>query len=64
LVEREREVINRRFGFNGNDEQTLRKIGIKFGLSRERIRQIQNDALKKMRNRYEDIIEGSLESVL
>ena len=49
LNERETEIIGSRFGLNGKRILTLEEIGRKFGVSRERIRQIQNAALKKMK---------------
>ncbi len=49
LDTREREVIRRRFGLEGEHIQTLEEIGSSLHLSRERIRQIETDALKKMR---------------
>ena len=48
LNERETEIIGSRFGLNGKRILTLEEIGRNFGVSRERIRQIQNVALKKM----------------
>ena len=38
-----------RFGLNGNDPLTLEAIGNKYNLTRERIRQIENKALKKLK---------------
>lgn len=49
LNERETEIIGSRFGLNGKRILTLEEIGRNFGVSRERIRQIQNAALSKMR---------------
>ncbi|HEA26406.1 MAG TPA: RNA polymerase sigma factor RpoS [Ectothiorhodospiraceae bacterium] len=49
LSEKQKEVIERRFGLHGYDPQTLEEVGKGLGLTRERIRQIQNDALKKLR---------------
>lgn len=49
LNERETEIIGCRFGLNGKRILTLEEIGRNFGVSRERIRQIQNAALNKMR---------------
>jgi len=49
LNERETEIIGSRFGLNGKRILTLEEIGRNFGVSRERIRQIQNAALGKMR---------------
>lgn len=48
LNERETEIIRSRFGLNGKRVLTLEEIGRNFGVSRERIRQIQNVALNKM----------------
>ena len=48
LNERETEIIGARFGLNGKRILTLEEIGRDFGVSRERIRQIQNAALNKM----------------
>ncbi len=49
LDERERRIINFRFGLDGGRERTLEEVGQKFGVTRERIRQLQNIALAKMR---------------
>lgn len=49
----EREVIERRFGLDGVEPMTLQKLGERFSLSRERIRQLQNRALCKLRTRIE-----------
>jgi len=49
LDERERKIINARFGLDGTDPITLEEVGVKFGVTRERIRQLQNIALSKMR---------------
>ena len=50
LSERERNVIIHRFGFNGNPESTLEDVGKLYGLTRERIRQIESIAIKKIEN--------------
>jgi RNA polymerase primary sigma factor len=49
LDERERRIIDGRFGLNGLKPMLLEDVGREFGVSRERIRQIQNSALVKMR---------------
>jgi RNA polymerase primary sigma factor len=49
LSEREREVVERRFGLGGRDEESLADIGRRLGVSRERARQIEARALAKMR---------------
>ena len=49
LEPRERKIISFRFGLEGGRERTLEDVGRKFGVTRERIRQLQNIALLKMR---------------
>ena len=46
---REKEVIERRFGLFGKEKETLEAIGRDFGVCRERVRQIEEAALKKIR---------------
>lgn len=46
---KQREVIMRRFGLHGYERATLEQIGEALGLTRERVRQIQMDALKRLR---------------
>lgn len=50
LDERERRIIDERFGLSGRKALTLEEVGREFGVTRERIRQLQNVALTKMRN--------------
>lgn len=49
LDDRERRIINARFGLDGKKPKTLEEVGEKFGVTRERIRQLQNIALAKLR---------------
>ncbi|MEO0454105.1 MAG: sigma-70 family RNA polymerase sigma factor [Verrucomicrobiota bacterium] len=49
LNERELEILKLRFGLDGYDEETLAEIGKRFNVTRERIRQLQNSALKKLK---------------
>jgi RNA polymerase sigma factor (sigma-70 family) len=49
LTEREREVVRLRFGLDDGRVRTLEEIGRVFGLSRERIRQIEKSSLTKLR---------------
>ncbi|MDB4935723.1 MAG: polymerase sigma factor RpoD [Labilithrix sp.] len=49
LPEREAEIIRLRFGLNGGVQKTLEEIGARLSLSRERARQLERDALKKLR---------------
>jgi RNA polymerase primary sigma factor len=48
LPERERKVIELRFGLKGEQPRTLEEVGRAFGVTRERIRQIENNTLKKL----------------
>jgi len=51
LTESERKILTLRFGLDDNDPQTLDTIGQKFGVTRERIRQIEAKGLEKLRRR-------------
>ena len=55
LTERERDVLTRRFGLDGNDAQTLEVIGKQFGVTRERVRQIETGSIKKLR-KLDDLV--------
>ena len=48
LPQREREVIEMRYGLKGQQARTLEEVGRAFGVTRERIRQIENNTLKKL----------------
>lgn len=54
LNEKQRVVVERRFGLNGKERATLEQVGLEIGVTRERVRQIQIDALRRMRR----ILEG------
>ncbi|KZN12834.1 RNA polymerase sigma factor RpoS [Marinomonas sp. TW1] len=49
LSEKQCEVITRRFGLRGHEASTLEHVGAEIGLTRERVRQIQVEALRKLR---------------
>jgi RNA polymerase primary sigma factor len=49
LDPRERKIISQRFGLDGAEPKTLEDVGKDFGITRERIRQLQNVALAKLR---------------
>jgi RNA polymerase sigma factor (sigma-70 family) len=49
LDDRERTIIFKRFGLDDSKPKTLEEVGKKFGVTRERIRQLQNIALAKLR---------------
>ncbi len=50
LSEKQREVVARRFGLRGYETSTLEEVGKEIGLTRERVRQIQVEALKRLRS--------------
>ncbi len=53
LPERHREVVARRFGLRGHDAGTLEEVGDAVGLTRERVRQLQMEGLKRLRRSLE-----------
>ena len=61
LTPREAKVLRMRFGLDGREVQTLQEIGSMMSLSRERVRQIEAEALRKLRGPSE---QGGLESYL
>lgn len=48
LSQKEKQIIEHRFSLNGNPKATLEKIGKEFGVTRERVRQIEKNALRKL----------------
>ena len=50
LTDRERKVLIRRFGLLDGKPKTLEEVGLEFNVTRERIRQIEAKALRKMRH--------------
>ena len=61
LEERERTILTLRFGLNGDRAKTLEEVSQSIGRTRERVRQIQNQALDKLRNMLE--ADGILENI-
>ncbi|MGA2788244.1 MAG: sigma-70 family RNA polymerase sigma factor [Verrucomicrobiota bacterium] len=55
LDPREATILRYRFGLDGGPEKTLEEVGEKFGVTRERVRQIQNLALRKLRKMIEKL---------
>jgi len=54
LDERESEIIRMRFGLDGGPERTLEEVGAMFDITRERVRQLQNLAITKMRKIFRE----------
>ena len=48
LTQRERRIIELRFGLKGGHPRTLEEVGVQFGVTRERIRQIEAKTLAKL----------------
>ncbi len=59
LSHRERDVLELRYGLGDNDPHTLKEIGLALGVTRERARQIQAEALDKLR----PLLEGRLAGI-
>ena len=57
----EADVLTKRFGLGDDEERTFREIGDQYHLSRERIRQIQNSALDKLKRALEREHRGHVE---
>jgi RNA polymerase primary sigma factor len=61
LTERERTILTMRFGLDGDSPKTLEQVGAHYSLTRERIRQIQEEALVRLRTRIQDREGASVE---
>src|ERR1043166_1842479 len=60
LDKREMEILRQRFALDGGTEKTLEEIGERLGVTRERIRQVQNAALQKLRKKIERLDPSAL----
>lgn len=63
LDERERKILTFRFGINGEQTKTLEQLGQLMGFSKERIRQLEDGAIKKLREKnhlkhFQDFVRG------
>ena len=65
LTERQKEIIIDRYGLRNGTEKTLEQVGQKYGLTRERIRQIESKALRKLEGKYgkKDPINSTLAGI-
>ena len=57
LSAREQQVLSMRYGLEGGNEKTLREIGEKLDVTRERIRQLEIEAIHRLRRFYNDMGE-------
>ena len=55
LGDKERDIIETRYGFNGREPMSLKAIGDEYNLTKERIRQIEKSALEKLRNNGDSV---------
>ena len=55
LGDKERDIIEKRYGFNGTEPMSLKAIGDDYNLTKERIRQIEKSALEKLRNNGDSV---------
>ncbi len=60
LDERELKILNYRYGLDGSDPETLERVGERFSITRERVRQIQKSALEKLKGMFDDFNEPRL----
>ena len=58
LDDRERSIVRLYYGFDGHRPMTLSEIGHTWGMTRERIRQLRNRALEKLRRSCGDLLLG------
>jgi RNA polymerase primary sigma factor len=64
LSSREKAVLSMRYGLGNDEPKTLEEIGGQFGVTRERIRQIQNEALQKLRAKVEKKDRPAVEGMI
>lgn len=60
LDDRELKILNYRYGLDGREPETLERVGERFSITRERVRQIQKSALEKLKGLFDDFNEPRL----
>lgn len=60
LSPRSRDIMVRRFGINSGEKETLESIGQDYGITRERVRQVEEDALKNLKKAQEFKLLGEI----
>ena len=55
IDEREATILRLRYGLDDEEPMTLKQIGAKIGLTRERVRQLEREAVKKLREAIEEL---------
>ena len=63
LPKREKSIMEYRYGLNDKDRLTLEEIGEKFGVTRERIRQLETVALRKVKYSFNDLMRTRIHSL-
>jgi len=65
LTSREKDVMRRRFGLSGNKKETLEKIGDSYKVTRERIRQIENIGIKKLKKlkQFDELVNPFVKTI-
>ena len=58
LPDRTQEVLLRRYGLHGSEPETLERIGNRFGITRERVRQIESVGMQDLKQQAHEIVEG------
>lgn len=64
LNEREQDIITKRYGLSGKQKSTLEEIGKNYAVTRERIRQVENTSLKRIREAFTESILKELEYLI
>ena len=64
LTDREHDILVNRYGLHGSEKATLEEIGKKYAVTRERVRQIENSALHKIRSEFSESVLKDTEQLI